>query len=123
MYFIHNKEGCNGEAKIDSTNFIRILSNVGITYKGLIITSIQANLKGGSSKEKITFVCTRCEEEVETKDLVSECSSCFVLQTLDVLNVVEKSGGVFCPTCSEKYTEDGNKLKPITECFSLVERK
>jgi hypothetical protein len=108
---------CGSSAYVIATEAFRILSTVGISSKGLVLSII--DIKTKTSDFQPEFYCVNCERKVSVAELACSCSHCGNIITIEQSYLLTKCGGIYC---LEHATELSNNPRQIIPMAKIVEK-
>ena len=99
---------CKHVVKADLSESIRVLANFSIVGKFTAQTtecSIKKRTRSG--KATLTLFCEKCNKIVkEQTELICPCDSCGDTFELPEIKIPTESGGMFCPKCIKRFTDE-----------------
>lgn len=113
--FYHKK--CNGAVFLDN-NTLRILSEFTITQKGIKPT-LSEIIKVNGAEKQVSFVCRKCDCNVEPKDIMAHCFNCGNPFDLDNVFKVVRHSGFYCASCTTEYIGESVTKKPISSLLKF----
>ena len=101
----HDK--CGGDIFVDVSSCFSLLGEVNASKDSRMLQTIRIHLlQTKEVLENPIFVCSRCKEKVDLKDIMGFCRRCNEYSLVSELQIPNETGGIYCKKCISRLDDE-----------------